>query len=68
MQASSSSLSVVECKHVTEVSARITDAEANDTSAVGSTTINLSVVREVTVFKSKNKTDDNRDGEIIHDA
>ena len=67
MQASGSSLSV-ECKNVTEVSARITDADANDTNTVGSTTINLSVVREVTVLKPKNKTNDNIDGEITDDA
>ena len=44
-QASDDSLSIV-CKHVTKVSA---------ISAISSTTINLSVVREVSVHKLKSK-------------
>ena len=55
VQASDDSLSIV-CKHVTEVSA---------ISAINGTTINLSVVREVTVHKQNNKNDGREDDEGI---
>ena len=60
-QASDTSLNI-ECKHVTEVLARITDTVSNNTREVNNTsaatTINLSVVQEVTIVKQDNKTDD----------
>ena len=53
----------IECKHVTEVSARITDAVSRINSSAA-TTINLSVVQEVTIVKQDNKTDDRVDSEV----
>ena len=61
MQAGGDSLNM-ECKHVTEVSARITDTTSNDrgqiNASAATTTINLSVTQEVTILKQNNQTDD----------
>ena len=50
----------IECKHVTEVTTRITDTISNGTrvDSSGATTVNLSVVQEVTIVKQQNNTDD----------
>ena len=66
MQPSSDSLTI-ECKHVTEVMARITDTVSNSTGVNSSaaTTVNLSVVQEVTIVKQQeDQADDGVDNEV----
>ena len=48
----------VECKHVTEVSTRITDTDIQRDGTTAATTINLSLVQEVTILKQNNTKND----------
>ena len=70
MQADGDNLNM-ECKHVTEVSARITDTTSNDRGQINATavttTVNLSVTQEVTILKQNKQIDDKVDSEEAYD-
>jgi len=56
----------VEFKHATEVSTLITDSIPDNTRKVASTTINLSLVQEVTILKQDNEANERANDKAVN--